>query len=239
MLYIYIGLAVLILIGTSIASSASASFLDAIKKRGDTPSSINMSAVTFAHTVIYDKQLGIRVVRTEGKFTDYYSSRNKLIAISDELCDSKTIVAISITAHELGHAIADHQHSATFTLHQILAKTVYYLNIAFYIILVAAIALLIAPVAHFWFLVLFYIMLGIIAISFLFKFITVSNEKLASRIGVNLLREYGATSKEIRAAKKIYRAAAITYVGAIFMPFVKIWRFFLFIIHNTIGKLFR
>ena len=239
MLYFYIGLAVFILVGTSIAGSASANFWDAVKKRGEMPCSIDMTAADFAYKVLRDKRLPVKVTQTPGKLTDFYSSKNKIIAISEELYNSDSVVALAITAHEIGHAISDYQDKAAYVAHQYLAHVCYYMNYVFYILLAGLIATLIAPISSFWVLLFVFSIAAVILLWFILRLITVQNEKLASKIGIEILKEYGATKEEIRSSKKILKAALITYVGEIFMPFVRIWRFFLKLLDKTIGRLFR
>lgn len=225
MLYFYIALGAFFFIGVTIAGSANANFLDAVRKREHTPCSIGLTSAEFARFVVKDKKLPIAVTRTPGKYTDYYSSKSKTIAVSEQLSGSTSLVAVAIVAHELGHAITDIQRNASFVAHQVLVRLCRFLNSIFYLVLVGAICCLLFVENNTYFLALIFTAAAMVGLSFILRLVTVRIESQASKIGKALLREYGATGKEIRQANKIYRAALITYVGAIFMPIVKILHF--------------
>lgn len=240
--WVYVGVAIFIFIGTTIAGGAYANFLDVVKKRSSMQSNIGLSASEFARRVAADKRLQLRITRVPGKFTDFYSTKQQAIGISEEFYDDRSVAALAITAHELGHAICHQQGSKTFNLHRRVVGFGKALIVLFFLGLIATIVTVFMPKSLLdpvWFEVSLYSTLGILGLYVIVKMITVQNEKQASSLGINILREYGADGSEIRFAKKIYNAALITYVGAIFMPFAKIWRGFLWVIYNTIGRIAR
>lgn len=238
MLYLYIGLGAFFFLGISIAGSASANFLDAVNKKGLIRSSLAMTTANFANQVVKNRNLPVHVITTPGKLGDFYSSRNKVIALSEDFYQSDALVGIVIAAHEFGHAITDYERSSIFHLHRALSRICRFLNSIFYLVLITSIVCLLAIENNIYFEILIFTAVGIVGLSTLLKLITVKNEKNASKIGIELLRENGADKRDIKAAKKIYNAALITYIGAIFMPIVKILQFIIYIIYITIGKIF-
>jgi len=240
MIYVYIAIGVFLLIGVSIAGGASMHFWDCVKKRDRILSDISMTASDFAKDVLKQRKIPVTVVSTEGAYNDYYSSKAKQIAISEELYLSPTVVALGVTSHELGHAITDYEKNVIYRSHKILRRITSILNKLVYLILIASLVLflffedynLIAEI-------LIYVVLGIFALSFLFKFLTIGNEREASKIGIELLKEYGMPKNEIKIVKKVLNAALLTYIGELFMPIVKVLRFFGKIFDATVGRLFR
>ena len=49
----------------------------------------------------------VKVLQVPGSLTDHYDPRNKTVNLSDSIYDKTTIAAISVAAHECGHAIQD------------------------------------------------------------------------------------------------------------------------------------
>lgn len=240
MFYVYLTIGIVLLIGVSIAGGASKQFVDTVKKRDNILSSISLTASDFAKNVIMSKNLPITVVRTSGEYTDYYSSRAKQIALSEGLYLSPTVVALGVTAHELGHAITDIEKNALYKFHKYFRRLISFLNKVVYLALIAALVLLIGFEEYFNIgIILLYVVLGIFVLSIIFKIVTVGNENKASQIGIELLKSYGMPKDEIKIVKKVYHAALLTYIGEIFMPVVKFFGFIGKLFDLTIGKLFK
>lgn len=67
-------------------------------------------------------ELNIKVAKRNGKLTDAYSHKKKVIILSEEVCDNRSIAAAGIVAHELGHAVQDKNRSALFVVNAFLKK---------------------------------------------------------------------------------------------------------------------
>ncbi len=238
-IWVWVILAVIVFIGTSIAGGASLQFWDIVNKKDGIVSSINLTAADFAKDALTKKDLPVNVVKTSGKFNDYYSHKAHHIAISDELYSSGTVVALGVTAHEIGHAITDYNKSFVYRLHYSLRKFIRVINWLVYIVLIAAIVLLFFEEYSYISIYLFYTALAMFIASILFKLLTVKNEKDATDQGINLLRSYGMPKSEIKIVKKVLNAALLTYIGEIFMPFVKLLKALAWLFDNTLGRLFR
>ena len=238
-IWVWVILVVIIFIGTSIAGGASVQFWDIVNKKDGIVSSINLTAADFAKDALTKKDLPVNVVKTTGKFNDYYSHKAHHIAICEDLYSSNTVVALGVTAHEIGHAITDYNQSFVYRLHYSLRKFIKVVNWLIYIVLIAAVVLLFFDNLAFISMYLFYSALGMFIFSILFKFLTVKNEKNATDEGLTLLRNYGMPKSEIRIVKKVLNAALLTYIGEIFMPFVKLFRAIGWVFNHTLGALFR
>jgi len=143
----------------------------------------------------------------KGHLSDHYDPRNGVLRLSNAVYNGSSIASLGVAAHEVGHAI---QHDTGYTP--------------------LAIRNSIAPIASFgsqasWFLFLIGLFFGLsnlmtIGIWFflavvIFQLITLPVEFNASRRAIALLQSNSfVTSNEIRPAKKVLSAAALTYVAA-------------------------
>lgn len=154
--------------------------------------------------------LDVTVGRTEGTLSDHYDSRTKTLSLSDGVYQSSSLSAVSIAAHECGHAI---QH----------AKGYVPLNLRIALVPVANFGSRISiPLIIIGFLFTgstsdFLIQMGIILFSaaVLFQLVTLPVEFDASRRAMGLVQETGIlTQDELSGSRKVLSAAALTYVAA-------------------------
>jgi len=151
---------------------------------------------------------GLRDVVVEqigGKLTDHYDPRKRVIRLSSNIYTGSSIAAMSVAAHEVGHAI---QHDEGY-FPLILRNNI-------------------APIANIssrlvWILILigfvidsFFINIGILLFSsvVLFSIITLPVELNASRRALYQLENGIASQDTIKPAKEVLNAAALTYVAA-------------------------
>jgi uncharacterized protein len=69
---------------------------------------------------------GIQNVEIEaipGNLTDHYDSRAKVLRLSEEVYQSRTLAAVGIAAHESGHAIQDARAYAPLTMRNAIVST--------------------------------------------------------------------------------------------------------------------
>jgi Zn-dependent membrane protease YugP len=58
----------------------------------------------------------ISIEQIPGKLTDHYDPRYKVLRLSPEVYQSRSLAAVGIAAHEAGHAIQDARHYAPLTI---------------------------------------------------------------------------------------------------------------------------
>ncbi len=165
---------------------------------------------------IYD----VRVERVAGNLTDHYDPRTKTLRLSQSVHDSTSVAALGVAAHETGHAI---QHDVGYGP--------------------LALRSWLVPIANFgsklaWPLIMIgfffsgstgnsMLMLGILffSLSVAFTVVTLPVEFNASHRAIDLLVEQSfLDSDEIGGAKKVLRAAAMTYVAAAFAAIAELLR---------------
>jgi len=153
----------------------------------------------------------------QGKMTDHYDPRQKVLRLSEGVYSSTSVAALAIAAHELGHAMQDKEDYFPLRLRAALvprlrAALVPMVNIGSYLgWILIVIGLLINFTGLAW--------LGVIVFAggAIFALATLPVELNASKRAKVLLRETGliTTQDEIRGVNNVLNAAALTYVAAL------------------------
>ena len=171
---------------------------------------------------IYD----VTVQPVRGQLTDHYDPRTKTVNLSESVYGSTSVAAVSVAAHECGHVI---QHANSYVPLSI--RTV------------------LVPVANFgsgvsWFFILAGILFsmpvlitaGIVFFSaaVLFQVVTLPVEFNASRRALVILQDTGILgTMETDGAKKVLRAAALTYVASAAAAILQLLRLILLFGRNN------
>ncbi|MBP3728301.1 MAG: zinc metallopeptidase [Pseudobutyrivibrio sp.] len=162
---------------------------------------------------IYD----VRIERIRGNLTDHYSPNEKVLRLSDAVYGKTSVAAIGVAAHECGHAI---QHQENYAPLKLRSASVPLANIGSWISWpVILIGLLIGytPLAQ----------LGVFLFTFVvaFQLITLPVEFDASARALRILnQDHILEGDEHKGATKVLRAAAMTYVAALFATILQLLR---------------
>ena len=151
---------------------------------------------------------GVKIERVSGKLTDHYDPRTNTIRLSESVCNSFSISAVGVAAHEAGHAVQYAKGYFPIKLRSVILPVC---NLGSQLSLPL---LIIGLIFNFYFLV----KLGVIFFcgAFIFQLVTLPVEFNASRRAVNALREGGVllTDNDIKYTRRVLSAAAMTYVAA-------------------------
>lgn len=152
---------------------------------------------------IYD----VRVEFVQGHLSDHYDPKEKVVRLSASTYDSRSIAAIGVAAHEVGHVI-QHQHAyVPLTMR----------NMIFPIARIGDTLGLPLGIAGYFFGWPMLIDIGIIIFSVAvgFYIVTLPVEYNASSRAVAILEHGGyLTREETQGARKVLNAAALTYVAS-------------------------
>ncbi|MBW7574004.1 zinc metallopeptidase [Caproiciproducens faecalis] len=180
----------------------------------------NMTGAQAASSVAqFGGALGVQVQRISGSLTDHFDPRDNTISLSDQVYASTSIAALGVAAHEAGHAI---QHAQGYFPNKIRAILVPVTNFGSRLAIPLVIIGLILPVQY-----NFVVNLGIALYSFavLFQLATLPVEFNASFRAIRALDEAGILyPDELEGAKKVLRAAAMTYLAASFTAIMSLLR---------------
>jgi Zn-dependent membrane protease YugP len=151
----------------------------------------------------------VRIEAVPGNLTDHYDPRSKVLRLSQGVYQGASVASLAIAAHELGHAMQDHEGYVPLRLRSALVPAV---NIGSYLgWILIFLGLIIQATGIAW--------LGVIVFSggALFALATLPVELNASARAKELLVNAGliAGEDEQRGVNHVLNAAALTYVAAL------------------------
>ena len=154
----------------------------------------------------------VRVEEVSGRLSDHYDPGKDILRLSSGVAQSRSVAALGIVAHEVGHAMQDAVNYAPLRVRSGLVPAV---NIGSWlgpIIFLAGLFLsgFTGSTTIAW------IGLFLFAGTVVFALITLPVEFNASKRALQLLRAYQlADGQELRETKQVLDAAALTYIAAL------------------------
>ena len=190
------------------------------------------SASTIAREVLDKHNLQhVKLERISGNLTDNYNPKTEVISLSEKVFDGTDIASIGIALHEVGHAI---QHAEEYRPAKLRLALVPILNFSSrFLWPLIFIGLIFNCFGGFDNIVgRVFIWLGIFffSISLLFALITLPTELDASKRAKLELAGGYMDEEELTGAKKVLKAAAMTYVASLVVSILSLLRFLLTII---------
>ena len=168
---------------------------------------------------------GVRIERVSGSLTDHYDPRENVIRLSETVYDSTSAAAVGVACHEAGHAV---QYAENYAPIRFRAALIPVTNFACRLVLpLFIISILLAPALPFaWY--LSDVCLVVFFLSTLLQVVTLPVEFNASRRAVRAIEDQGLLhGEELEGAKRVLSAAAMTYVAALALSLMQLFRFLL------------
>lgn len=157
----------------------------------------------------------VMVAHIPGKLTDNFDPENGTLRLSDEVYGSDSVAALAVAAHEAGHAIQDAQNYVPM---RVRARIVPAANIGS----MAAGPLFFLGLVASW-QPLMRLGIYLFALAVLFYIVTIPVEVDASRRAI-LILSTGLPEEEMRGAKAVLRAAALTYIASALQALLQLLR---------------
>lgn len=152
---------------------------------------------------------------TPGVMTDHYDPVNDIMNLSPDVYNGTSIAAVSIAAHESGHAIQDSKAYGMLRFRNAMAPVTNFASSASWILILVGFVIIAAgriTTGNF----VFDIGILLFAVVVLFHLVTLPVELNASRRAIEQLTGLGIIdSTEVKGARKVLSAAAMTYVAAL------------------------
>ncbi len=181
-------------------------------------------AVLRAHGV-YD--VPVRSVR--GNLTDHYDPRDNTIYLSESVYNAPTVAAVGVAAHEAGHAVQYAVGYGPVRLRSAMVP-VTQLGSKFSMILLVIGMLLYSQT-------LFLVGILLFSLTTFFQLVTLPVEFNASARAIETIEgQFLLDGDELTGAKKVLRAAALTYVAALLMSALQLLRFLLIFLGRNGGR---
>lgn len=171
-----------------------------------------------AEQVLWGNQVpGIRFEHIRGNLTDHFDPRTNVIALSDGVYNQATIAAVGVAAHEAGHAVQHHTGYWPIRLRSALVPiTNFGANLATPLILIG----FLLPVQYDF---VIYLGIALYCLVVLFQVVTLPVEFNASARAIRALEQGNLLDEEeLKGAKKVLRAAALTYLAAAFTALLSV-----------------
>lgn len=201
---------ILVVIGALICMAASAKVKTTFNKYSKYRSMSGMTGAQAAQRILNAAGIwDVRIQHVSGSLTDNYNPSNKTLNLSDSVCNSTSVAAVGVAAHECGHAI---QHAKGYAPLSFRSALVPVANIgsslAWPLIIIGALfnnrmsmTLIEAGIILF-------------SLAVLFQLVTLPVEINASRRAMVMLREQAILGdQELNMTRKVLTAAALTYVA--------------------------
>jgi hypothetical protein len=190
------------------------------KKWSRVPNRNRLSGADAAQRLIRNGGLNdVRVEGVAGNLTDHYDPRQKVLRLSEGVYQSQSVAAVAIAAHELGHAMQDHEDYFPLRIRAALVPAVNIGSTLGWILIFIGILIQSTGLAG----------LGLIIFAggAVFALATLPVELNASSRAKRLLAETGLITgeDEQRGVNQVLNAAALTYVAALITAVMQVLYF--------------
>lgn len=213
---------ILVIVGLLLCMAASFKVQSTYKKYAKVRAASGLTGAQAAERILHASGIyDVAIEQIGGNLTDHYDPRKKVLRLSDGVYNSNSVAAVGVAAHECGHAIQHQTGYAPLHLRSILVPlTNIGSHLAFPCILLGII------ISSFRILVPIGILL--FGLTVLFALITLPVEFNASRRAIRILDEqHMLYDEEVRGARKVLTAAAMTYVASAISAILQLLRLWL------------
>ncbi|MCL5271301.1 MAG: zinc metallopeptidase [bacterium] len=208
----YFDIRYLIIVGPAIllAIIASAKVKAAFARYSRVPAASGFPGAEAAAQMLRSAGLpGVSIERVSGFLSDHYDPSKKVLRLSPEVYDARSLASVGVACHEAGHALQDARHYAPLVLRNAIVPTASIgSNLAFVLILIG----LFIQAFH----GLALIGLALFGTVVVFQIINLPVEFNASSRAKGMLVDLGIVQPGAEAAgvASVLNAAAMTYVAA-------------------------
>jgi Zn-dependent membrane protease YugP len=162
----------------------------------------------------------VAIEQVDGTLSDHYDPRRRVLRLSPDNYNGRSVAALGVACHEAGHAIQHGQAYAPLQIRQAiwpvagfgswLAWPLFFIGFLFHTPVLMDVGIVVFMVAAF------------------FAIVTLPVEFDASNRAIKLLATHGIVTREEQGqAKAVLDAAALTYVAAALMAVVQLVRMFI------------
>lgn len=160
----------------------------------------------------------VTISRVNGSLTDHYDPSSKTLRLSDSVYGSDSVAAVGVAAHECGHALQEHDGYGLLKLRTALVPVVNIGSSLYLPIFMAGLLFSWEPLQ----------MVGILCfgLTLLFSLVTLPVEINASKRALGML-EGVLDTEELRGARAVLSAAALTYLASVISSALQLLRLIL------------
>ncbi len=168
----------------------------------------------------------VSIEKVSGSLTDHYDPTKKVIRLSESVYDSSSVAALGVAAHEAGHAV---QHAVGYFPIKIRTAIIPVCQIGSNLAMPLVLFGILFSMTN-----LAYIGVAFFGLSALFQLVTLPVEFNASNRALEYMEnENILVHDELKSAKKVLSAAAMTYVAALAVALANLLRLFMLVNRNS------
>ena len=180
------------------------------------------------HLIERYKLDGVKVVKA-GKDQNYYSPSEKIVALSPDVYHGKSVTAVAVAAHEVGHAMQFCREEPISKLRdKYLGRAGQIQKIGGYLLIAAPILTLLikSPVIFLW--------IGVVAVitmlasALMYVAILPEEYDASFNKALPILREGYLPEHLLGKAHSVLKACALTYVAGALLDVLRLWRWIRF-----------
>jgi len=208
-----IGYILVMVAGVVISGAAALWVRSSYKRYSKKASASGMTGAEVARIILDRNSLqNVRVEPVAGELTDHYDPRGKVVRLSEGNYGRNSIAAVSVAAHEVGHAIQDATGYLPMKARAGLFPIVAFSSQVWILLFIGGIFMGVGTAAGSFFVQLAVILFGAVLA---FHVVTLPVEINASTRAYGLLTRSGILSHtEAGGTKRVLTAAACTYIAA-------------------------
>ena len=167
----------------------------------------------------------VRIEHIAGNLSDHFDPKTNVIRLSDSVFNNTSIAAVGVACHEAGHAVQYAENYGPVKLRTaIVPVTSFGSKLCVPLILAGLLLSSYAPQLF----ALVYVGIACFGLSTVFQLITLPVEFNASNRAMKAIAQSDILDEEeMQGAKKVLRAAALTYVAALAVSLTQLLRFIL------------
>ena len=212
---------ILVIIGALICAIASINVNATYRKYSRVMSERGLTARDCAEAILRSAGIDdVRIEHVRGNLTDHYSPSERVLRLSDSVYNSTSVAAIGVAAHECGHAIQHQEDYAPLKLRTLSVPAANFGSFLSWPVIVIGLILGRPNIAQ----------IGVVLFSLvvLFQLITLPVEFNASARALRVLEGQNLlVGNEMDGARKVLKAAALTYVAALSSSILQLLRLIL------------
>ena len=208
----FFGYIVLMIVGALISGAAAYWVRSSYSKYSKQMSASGLTGAQVARMILDRNGLSnVRVEPVAGQLTDHYDPRSKTVRLSEGNFAKNSIAAVSVSAHEVGHAIQDATGYLPMKARAGLFPIVSFSSQVWVPLFFVGIFMGASGAGHLFIQIAAILFLAVLA----FHVVTLPVEINASTRAYGLLTRYGVlSSREAGGTKRVLTAAAFTYIAA-------------------------
>lgn len=148
----------------------------------------------------------VGIKRVAGRLTDHYDPRDNNLYLSADNLSGGSVASVAVACHEAGHAAQRAQGFLMMRVRTALVPVVNLSQSVWMIVFILGVAMNLAGLTT--------LAIALFAFSVVFQLVTLPVEIDASRRAVAYIQASGMSEVNVRGARKVLTAAALTYVAA-------------------------